>query len=66
MGEEVSGSAENHVCGHRSWHYPHGAIDVLMSLHRRVRDGKELPKTRSDCQVMMMGDPTGISMNAFA
>lgn len=40
-----------------------------MALHkwvrRRVADGKELPKNRSECQVLMMGDPAGISVSAF-
>lgn len=39
------------------------------SLHkwvrRRVADKKELPKTRSECQVLMMGDPAGISVSAM-
>ncbi len=39
------------------------------SLHqwvrRRVADKKEMPKTRSECQVLMMGDPAGISVSAM-
>jgi hypothetical protein len=34
-------------------------------VRRRVQDGKELPRTRSECQVLMMGDPAGISVSAF-
>jgi signal recognition particle GTPase len=34
-------------------------------VRRRVRDKKELPKTKSECQVLMMGDPTGISVGSM-
>ena len=34
-------------------------------VRRRVQDKKELPRTRSECQVLMMGDPAGISVSNF-
>jgi len=51
-------------------------INLLLSLYensqalhrwvrRRVRDGKELPRSKSECQVLMMGDPAGISVSSY-
>lgn len=51
-------------------------INLLLSLYensqalhkwvrRRVADKKEMPKTQSECQVLMMGDPAGVSVGAM-
>lgn len=34
-------------------------------VRRRVADGKELPRNRAECQVLMMADPAGISVSSF-